>query len=73
MRITSKHIAILKVLANRKPMIATWSHQNLRDIVRMGFASYRSASSTNGKMSSYAIFEITETGLWFLANERGGQ
>jgi hypothetical protein len=71
--ITSKQIALLKLMAERGEVLAAWNHQDLIDLRMMKFADYRAAYSATGNLASTSIWSISQFGRDWLINERGGQ
>lgn len=71
--ITQKHVRLLKQVADRGPVIASWQHQDLCDLWRMGLVDKLNAFSVNGRPSSNSIWTASIRGLSFLHDDRGGQ
>lgn len=71
--ITNKQIAILRSLAGKSPVVASWQHQDLCDLNRMRLVDRQTAYQANGKISSNVIWTITDKGRRFLEEERAGQ
>lgn len=71
--LTQKAINVLKTLDKGYPVIAPWSNRELTILESAKFAKSAYAMSAAGKSHTSKVWEITESGKNFLAEERGGQ
>lgn len=69
--LSNQQLRQLELLGKGHPVIATWSHQALGDMWRLGLVNKQNAFNIEGRTSGSCIWTIAPAGLRLL--ERAGR